>query len=174
MEKGKPLLHWAGFLLVMVATSLMSLQAQGEKEPVQAPEAARPDRISIDTMAAQGKLELPPSTFSHDKHTDALAKEKKGCEVCHLTEDGKLSLAYMRTKATDPAAIKDIYHANCIGCHQKDVAAGKESGPLDGFCRDCHNAKPPQALRLDASSGQGAALPARGIKGHPRLQRRQG
>ena len=142
MEKGKPLLHWAGFLLVMVATSLMSLQAQGEKEPVQAPGAARPDLIMIDTLAAQGKLELPPSTFSHDKHTDALAKEKKGCEVCHLTEDGKLSLAYMRTKATDPAALKDIYHANCIGCHQKDVAAGKESGPLDGFCRDCHNAKP--------------------------------
>ena len=73
------------------------------------------------------------STFSHDKHTDALAKEKKGCEVCHLTENGKLSLAYMRTKATDPAAIKDIYHANCIGCHQKDVAAGKESGPAGRF-----------------------------------------
>lgn len=154
MEKGRPLLRWAGFLLVFVAISFMCLEAQGEKEPVKAPEAPRPDLVIIDTMAAQGKLELPPAMFSHDKHTDALAKEKKGCETCHLVENGKLSLAYMRTKATNPAALKDIYHANCIGCHQKDVAAGKESGPLDGFCRDCHNAKPPQALRLDAGLGK--------------------
>ena len=136
MEKGRPLLHWAGFLLVFVAISGMCLASQGEKEPVKVAAGPRPDVVRIDTLAAQGKLELPPVTFFHDKHTDALAKDKKGCEVCHLTEDGKLSLAYLRTKTTDPAAIKDIYHANCIGCHQQDVAAGKASGPLDGFCRD--------------------------------------
>ena len=154
MENQRPLLHWAGFLLVFVAISGLCLASQGEKEPVKAPEGPRPDILSIDTMAAQGKLELPPVTFSHDKHTEALAKEKKGCDTCHLTEDGKLSLAYMRTKATKPAAIKDIYHTNCIGCHQEDVAKGKESGPLDGFCRDCHNAQPNPALRLDAGLGK--------------------
>jgi Class III cytochrome C family len=154
MEKGKPLLHWAGFLLVFVAITLMCLTAQGEKEPVKKPEKAQSDLIMINTLAAQGKLELPPVTFHHDKHTEALAKEKKGCETCHLKEDGKLSLAYMRTKTTKPAAIKDIYHANCIGCHQEDVAKGKESGPLDGFCRDCHNAKPASAVRLDAGLGK--------------------
>ncbi len=154
MEKGRPLLHWAGFLLVFVAISCLCLTAYGEKEPGKTPETARPDLIRIDTLAAQGKLELPPVTFSHDKHTEALAKEKKGCETCHLTEDGKLSLAYMRTKATAPGAIKDIYHANCIGCHQADVAQGKASGPLDGFCRDCHNAKPGQAMRADAGLGK--------------------
>ena len=154
MEKGKPLLHWAGFLLVIVATFLICIEAQGEKEPAPAPGAARSDLVRIDTLAAQGKLELPAVTFSHDKHTDALAKEKKGCETCHLTDNGKLSLAFMRTKATDPAAIKDIYHAYCIGCHQAEVAQGKASGPLDGFCRDCHNAKPAPATYLDASLGK--------------------
>jgi hypothetical protein len=154
MEKGRPLLHWAGFLLVFVAITGMCLASQGEKEPGKAPEAGRPDLVRIDTLAAQGKLELPPVTFSHDKHTDALAKEKKGCETCHLTENGKLSLTYLRTGATAPGAVKDIYHATCIGCHQQDVARGKASGPLDGFCRDCHNASPAPAQRLDAGLGK--------------------
>jgi hypothetical protein len=34
------------------------------------------------------------------------------------------------------------------------VAKGKESGPLDGFCRDCHNARPAPAERLDAGLGK--------------------
>jgi nitrate/TMAO reductase-like tetraheme cytochrome c subunit len=155
MEKGKPLLHWAGFLLVIAATAVISLTAQGgEKGPGPAPGATQPDLITIDTLAAQGKLELPAVTFSHDKHTEALRKENKGCETCHSAADGRLSLAYMRTGATNPATIKDIYHANCIGCHQQDVARGKASGPLDGFCRDCHNARPAQALQLNASLGK--------------------
>ncbi len=154
MEKGKPLLHWAGFLLVFVVITCMSLTARGEKEPAKAPETQHLDLIKINTLAVQGKLELPPVIFHHDKHTEALAKEKKSCDACHLMENGKLSLAYMRTKATKPSAIKDIYHTNCIGCHQQDVAAGKKSGPLDGFCRDCHNAKPTPAGQLDAWLGK--------------------
>ena len=101
MVKGRPLLRWAGFLLVCVATSFFCIEAQGEKAPVQAPvkpavqapESGRPDLIKIDTLAAFGKLELPPVTFFHDKHTDVLLKEKKTCETCHFVEDGKLSLS---------------------------------------------------------------------------------
>ncbi len=159
MVKGRPLLRWAGFLLVCVTVSFFSIEAQGEKAPVkapakpavQAPESGRPDLVKIDTLAAFGKLELPPVTFFHDKHTDVLLKEKgKSCETCHFVEDGKLSLAFKRKKVTKPAEIKDIYHANCIGCHMETAAEGKKSGPPDGLCRSCHNAEPPQAVRLDA------------------------
>jgi len=151
MVKARPLLRWAGFLLVCVATSFFGVAAQGAKEPVPAPESGRPDLIKIDTLAAFGKLELPPVTFFHDKHTDAVLKEKgKSCETCHLREDGKLSLTFKMKKATKPEEIKDLYHANCVGCHMEMLAAGKKSGPPDGLCRSCHNAEPPKPVRLDA------------------------
>jgi hypothetical protein len=161
MEKGKPLLRWAGILLVGAAISFVCIEARGEKEPAKAPEQApvtvsvkapqsgRPDLVKIDTLAPYQKLELPAVTFFHDKHTEALLKEKKDCETCHFVEDGKLSLAFKRQKTTKPAQIQDIYHSNCIGCHMEMAAAGKQSGPPDGLCRSCHNAEPPGALRLD-------------------------
>ena len=132
----------------------MSLAARGEKEAGAGAQAGGADVVRIDTLAAFGRLELPPVTFSHDRHTAALAKEQKGCGTCHLTEKGKLSLSYMGTGTAAPGALKDIYHASCIGCHQADVAAGKSSGPLDGFCRDCHNARPAPAQRLEAGLGK--------------------
>ncbi len=159
MVKGRPLLQWAGILLGCAAASFFSVEARCGEPPAQAPakaavktpETARPDLIRISTLAAYGKLELPPVTFFHDKHTDALLKDKKSCDTCHFVEGNKLSLAFKRRKETKPANIKDIYHANCIGCHAQDAAAGKQSGPLDGFCRSCHDAQPaPAAARLDA------------------------
>ncbi|MGO9621785.1 MAG: cytochrome c3 family protein, partial [Desulfobaccales bacterium] len=98
MVKGRRLLSWAGILLLSGAASFYGIQAQGEKEPLKAAETqaqgekeplkpaekGRPDLIKIDTLAAFQKLELPPATFSHDKHTEALSKEKKDCTTCHL------------------------------------------------------------------------------------------
>ncbi|MFZ0052655.1 MAG: cytochrome c3 family protein, partial [Desulfobaccales bacterium] len=151
MVKGRRLLSWAGILLLGAAASFYGIQAQGEKEPLKAAETGRPDLIKIDILAAYQKLELPPATFSHDKHTKALSQEKKDCTTCHLMENGKLSFAYMRRKNTPAAALKEIYHANCISCHMDLAAAGKKTGPLDGECRSCHNAQPQiAAVRLDA------------------------
>lgn len=82
MEKGRPLLRWAGILLVFAAVSFMGNEVRGDAGPVKTPEPGRSDRLTIDTLAAFQKLELPPVTFFHDKHTDALLKEKKGCETC--------------------------------------------------------------------------------------------
>ncbi|MGO9578507.1 MAG: sulfate respiration complex hexadecaheme cytochrome HmcA [Desulfobaccales bacterium] len=142
MVKGRPLLRWAGILLACASISFLCIEAQSETEPAKAPESKRPDLIKINTLAAFGELELPAVTFFHDKHTDVLLKEKKNCETCHFVENHKLSLAYKRQKTTKPAEIKDIYHANCIGCHDEMAAAGKKTGPQDGFCRSCHDAKP--------------------------------
>ena len=150
MVKGRPLLRWAGILLTCASISFVCIEARGEGEPAKAPESGRPDLIKINTLAAFGKLELPPVTFFHDKHTDVLLKEKKNCETCHAVKDNKLNLAYKGTETAKPAQLKDIYHASCIGCHTETAAAGKKSGPLDGFCRSCHDATPPAAVRLDA------------------------
>lgn len=150
MKKGKSLLQLAGIGVVCVAVFLVGVEARGATEPAKPPETGRADLIKIDTLAAYGALELPPVTFFHDRHTDALLKDQKNCETCHVVEDGKLSLAYQRTKATKPDQIKDIYHAGCIGCHTDMAAAKQKTGPLDGFCRACHNAEPAAATRLDA------------------------
>jgi hypothetical protein len=150
MVKGRPLLRWAGILLACASISFVCIEARGEEKPAQAPESGRPDLIMINALAAFEKLELPAVTFHHDKHTEALLKEKKNCETCHAVKDNKLNLAYKGTETAKPAQLKDIYHASCIGCHAEAAAAGKKTGPLDGFCRSCHDATPKAAVRLDA------------------------
>ncbi len=177
MAKARPLLRWAGFLVVCVAVSFYCVGAQSGEEPaktVKAPEKGRPDLIKIDTLAAYGKLELPPVTFFHDKHTEVLLKEKKTCETCHSVINGKLSLAFKRQPTTKPAAIKDIYHQYCIGCHLETAAKGKPSGPPDGLCRGCHNAEPTAGGQAGRRPGQGGALPPRGLQAGPGGCRRQG
>jgi hypothetical protein len=151
MKKTRPMLRWAGIVVlgVIFIAGGGPVRAAQAAAPTTAP--GTPDQITINTLAAFEKLELPPVTYFHDKHTQALAKDNKGCETCHYVEDHKLSFTYLRRKATRRDEIKDIYHANCIGCHAKDAAAGKKTGPLDGFCRSCHNADlPTGSARLDA------------------------
>jgi len=151
MKKTRPMLRWAGIVVLGVTfiASGSPVWAENTAAPATAP--GKPDQITINTLAAFDKLELPPVTYFHDKHTEALAKENKGCDTCHYVQDNKLSFAYLRRPDTRPEDIKDIYHGNCIGCHARDAAAGKKTGPLDGFCRSCHTADLPAAsARLDA------------------------
>jgi hypothetical protein len=166
MLKGRRLLSWAGILLLSGAAAFYGIQAQGEKEPLpaaetqaqdekeplKAAETGRPDLIKIDILAAYQKRELPPATFSHDKHTEALSKEKKDCTTCHLLSFTATAFTGRFYLSRGPGAgAREIYHVNCIGCHMKDAAAGKKTGPLDGECRSCHNAQREiAAVRLDA------------------------
>jgi hypothetical protein len=146
MKKTRPMLRWAGIVLMVGAViSGWSVLAGAGAAPT-----GRPDQITINTLADFEKLELPPVTYFHDKHTEALAKEAKGCETCHFVEDNKLSFTFLRRATTRHEDIKDIYHANCIGCHNRMAGAGQKTGPLDGFCRSCHNADPPAPARLEA------------------------
>ena len=140
MKKTRPMLRWAGILVLGAVISLNGGSAWADNAAMPTPASGKPDQITIKTLADFEKLELPPVTYFHDKHTHALAKDNKGCETCHYVEDNKLSLTFLRRKTTTPGEIKDIYHANCIGCHNQTAAAGKNSGPQDGFCRSCHNA----------------------------------
>jgi hypothetical protein len=139
MEKGRRLLFWAGILFVFAATSIVCLEAQGIDAQANAVASARVDMVTIDTLAGYEKLELPAVTFYHDKHTDALAKQGKDCASCHKKDaDGKLSTKFMRLADEDAGKIKEIYHGQCIGCHQEMADAGQQTGPLDGQCRSCH------------------------------------
>jgi len=76
----------------------------------------------------------------HDKHTDAVSKMNETCQTCHpADEKGRLSLKYMRHENPDIETLMEIYHDNCISCHQDAAAQGKESGPV--LCGECHKEK---------------------------------
>jgi hypothetical protein len=141
MEKGRVLLLSAGALFALAVVSILSLEAQGVGE-AQANAALRTDVVKIDAMKALGPLELPPVTFLHDKHTAALKTGDKDCKVCHLEKDGQVVVKFKREKDTSAAEVKAVYHKNCIGCHKDMAAKGQKTGPLDGACRSCHDAKP--------------------------------
>jgi len=141
MEKGRVLLLSAGALFALAVVSILSLEAQGVGK-AQAKAAARADVVTIDTMSSFGKLELPPVTFLHDKHTAALEKAGKDCKSCHQEKDGKLIVKFGREKDTSKDEVKAIYHKNCIGCHTDLSKKGQKTGPLDGACRSCHDAQP--------------------------------
>jgi cytochrome c553 len=143
MEKGRRLLFWAGILFIFAATSIVFLEAQGVEAQAKAVSDARADIVTIDTLAAFEKVELPVVTFYHDQHTDALSKQGKDCTACHDKDTkGKLSIKFKRLADDDAEKIKGIYHTECIGCHKDMVAKGQKTGPLTGQCRSCHTVKP--------------------------------
>jgi len=111
----------------------------------------RADIISIDAMQAYGTLSQPKVVFLHDKHTTALGKQKdlykKECGTCHQSnKDGAMYLGFMRDDAPISGdKLRDVFHANCIGCHRDMTAAGQKTGPTDVQCKGCHNATPEES-----------------------------
>jgi hypothetical protein len=151
MANRKVLVGFTGFLVVLVAVLGLGMDVMSMSNASADDDKARPDLILIDVIAEQQALEMPAALFLHDKHTEALSKRGKDCTACHKTKqsaDGSevLSFAFMRTEDLDPAALKELYHNGCIGCHAEDVAAKAESaGPEAGECRTCHVAAPEYA-----------------------------
>lgn len=140
MRKGRVLLLSAGAFFVLAVFSIPSLVAQAVGE-LKTNEALRTDLVRIESMSVFGKLELPPVTFQHDKHTAAVEKAGKDCKTCHLEKDGQMLAKFKREKDTTQSEVKNVYHANCIGCHIEAGKKGQKTGPLDGSCRSCHNVK---------------------------------
>ena len=95
-----------------------------------------PGFISIRTMRLYGPLERPEVPFLHDLHVNRLEKEKKVCATCHLTENGYLFWEFKRTGNPGKTELMEIYHKNCISCHQERIAENKKSGPVT--CGECH------------------------------------
>ena len=113
-----------------------SNDADGEK---------RADIININTLKSFGELERKEVPFLHDAHTEALKKDNKGCETCHLTDKasgkGNLSPKFKRLADTNKKQVMEIYHTNCMACHKEMSDAGEKTGPVE-VCGDCHNKEP--------------------------------
>ncbi len=97
----------------------------------------RTDIISIDKMKIFGELQEPVVDFYHDLHTDSLVKTPKDCQQCHQTVKNRLSTEFMQSGDKSKQEVVDIYHNNCIVCHEE--TKGKK-GPVT--CRECHTKKP--------------------------------
>ena len=145
MEKARAVSRWTAILLVIVMIFFLigSPAVFGVKSIPKEGLEVRADIIRIDSMTVFGKLERPPVTFLHQKHTEALEKKNKDCSTCHLsqkdksTEKQRLSSKYMRLKNTTKQEVMDIYHNNCIACHKETKAAKEKSGPVE--CGECHH-----------------------------------
>jgi len=96
--------------------------------------------IVIDSMKVFGDLERPGVTFPHDKHTNALEKQGKDCSACHPKEGDDLVFKFKRIADTDKETTLDIYHTDCITCHEENAAADQDTGPVE--CGTCHQLKP--------------------------------
>jgi hypothetical protein len=144
MEKARALSRWSAILLVIVMIYFLvgSPAVFGVKTMPKEGLETRADIIRVDSMQVFGKLERPPVTFLHQKHTEALEKKNKDCSACHLSEKDKLvdkermSTKYMRLKDTTKQEVMDIFHTNCIDCHKETKAVKEKSGPIE--CGECH------------------------------------
>jgi hypothetical protein len=148
MQKAKTPVRWFGILITVAVISILikSPGVFGVGTALKEPPQPRADIIRIDSLKVFGKLERPPVTFLHEKHTEALAKKNKDCSACHpsakdpLSGKERMSLQFMRLKDTSKQEGMDVYHVNCIGCHRETKAAKEKSGPVE--CGNCHYDNP--------------------------------
>jgi len=138
MNKGKTFLRKTGIVFSAVFAVMLawSLGARGVQPSTDIAEKPRADIITIDVVKSFGDLERPPVVYLHEKHSDAVEKQNKDCSVCHLTEESRQSIKFKRLKDTTKKQIMDLYHAECIDCHNQTAAANQKSGPVT--CGQCH------------------------------------
>jgi Class III cytochrome C family len=92
------------------------------------------------------KLQRPPVTFSHDKHSQLYPD----CIQCHHDyeyKDGKkenlwggegqpCSECHKLDKVDKKLPLRTAFHENCMNCHRQLEKEGKKSGPAT--CGECH------------------------------------
>ncbi|MFH2204992.1 MAG: sulfate respiration complex hexadecaheme cytochrome HmcA [Elusimicrobiota bacterium] len=138
-----------------IASAILFGAASGSEEKAQ---AARPDIISIDSIAQFHELKRPAVPFLHDMHTKALDKQGKSCDACHQKDDQGLFIPqFVDLPGADMQALQNLYHGKCIACHKEQAAAGRETGPVvTSDCGVCHQLRPRtvssrREIRLDKS-----------------------
>jgi hypothetical protein len=126
-------------LLGVVSICCLSLSGCGVSEAAET--ITRPDVIALAEMAFLGEMDRSSVQFPHDLHTDAMTKRKEDCTLCHVVQDdGYLSATYKPLVDAGEQDAMDLYHENCIGCHQEIADEGAASGPV--ACGDCHRRQP--------------------------------
>ncbi len=141
MKKGKTLLRRTGIVFGVFFTVVLawSIGARGLQQSPANPDKPRADIITIDGLKSFGDLQRPPVTYFHEKHSDAVEKQNKDCSVCHLKQEARQSLKFKRLQNTTKKQVMDLYHRECIDCHNQTAAAGQQSGPVT--CGQCHRQK---------------------------------
>ncbi|MBG0775670.1 MAG: cytochrome C [Desulfovibrionaceae bacterium] len=137
MENGRSLVRWALGASVVAAMCLYAIVASGTGETSGPIGQARADVIVIDGLKTFGDLEAAPVQFLHDKHTDVVEQTGKDCSACHKKNDrGVQSARFMRLEDVSRQQTTDIYHDNCISCHEETARQGRAAGPTE--CGGCH------------------------------------
>ena len=116
-----------------------------------------PAIIEIRLPAAMGSLRRPAVEFDHAEHSKALEED---CTACHLVDDelGLIAKLNRRADGSDGDELMELYHRECIGCHQER----DDAGPVT--CGECH-VRRPAALSLRAPMSWDYSLHRRHVAG---------
>ncbi len=144
MKKRYIFITVAGFLLMLIAGMSGFVHADPVYDPAEKiVKTVYDDKIAIANTPVFGTLEYPAVIFDHDKHTEVLGKEGKGCNTCHPAygKQGNLIDFTFPKKMkviseTSGKSLMHAYHTTCIGCHDKRLKEGKKAGPIT--CGNCH------------------------------------
>lgn len=117
----------AAVLTVASATATGCANGTGEGERLVGPSV-----IEIRLPARFGDLRRPAVEFDHGQHTEALAEED--CKICHEIDDekGVIGKFKRRKDPDDRDALMNLYHDECVACHQ----SRDDGGPVT--CGECH------------------------------------
>lgn len=135
MAKNSSFQNRVSIILVVCLLCMLGILVNSYSDMVA--EKSPPGAVMIDLPAVESAKQMPPVRFLHDRHTDAL-KGRKDCSACHLKRDDSLVFKFKRLEDKTAKTNMDIYHVNCIGCHQEQNAVGESAGPVTGQCRACH------------------------------------
>ncbi len=152
-------MHWINRISLMILTALSFVLCIGgmatlHAETVGYAGQSEAERVPL-ILAHQGsasRLDRPPVSFEHDRHTTALKMSKEeDCAVCHVLKETDRRLTDPEVKvfkfpktsfdATDKTAIMYAYHTGCVSCHRQKASQGKKTGPDIGMCGKCHARK---------------------------------
>jgi hypothetical protein len=128
-------------IVLLGLVSICCLYSSGCGVSEAAEEMARPDLICLAEAALLDEVDRASVQFPHDLHTDAMTEREEDCTLCHVVQDdGYLSATYKPLLDAGEEEAMDLYHENCIGCHQEIAGEGAASGPV--ACGDCHRRQP--------------------------------
>lgn len=148
--------HWTSIALLS-SLLICSFFLGGCTPDAAAGSTGRADLVAFVGPASLDHRERASVQFPHDLHTEVMKEREEDCSLCHPAHpDGRLSFGYQhlddRGKEGAESSevslanssndeIIDLYHDNCIGCHQETADTGAEAGPV--ACGDCHRRELP-------------------------------
>lgn len=133
-----------GFLLVAFISISILVHSEAANIPAEKIVKTKyDDKIAIANINVFKTLEYPAVIFDHDKHTEVLGKEDKGCDTCHPFYNKTKNLIQFtfpknikNINKASPTTLMNAYHSACIGCHERRIKEGKKAGPIT--CGNCH------------------------------------